>query len=221
MKILIIEDSERLRRSISHGLSKLGHTVELAADGEIGLALAKTNSYHVIILDLMLPKIDGFNVLKNLRRNNSEANIVILSARDQVNDRIKGLEMGADDYLIKPFSFEELCARITAVSRRQLPSKNPVLCFENISIDTIKKQVSCENNLIQLTASEYALLECLALQKGRTLTKNQLLDWLYSMDEVVTSNVIEVLMSALRRKIKFAGGKDIIVTRRGFGYMIK
>ena len=221
MKILIIEDSERLRRSISHGLSKLGYTVELAADGEIGLALAKTNPYHVIILDLMLPKIDGFNVLKNLRRNGNEANIIILSARDQVNDRVKGLEMGADDYLIKPFSFEELCARITAVSRRQLPSKNPVLCFENISINTIKKQVSCENNLIQLTASEYALLECLALQKGRTLTKNQLLDWLYSMDEVVTSNVIEVLMSALRRKIKFAGGKDIIVTRRGFGYMIK
>lgn len=221
MKILIIEDSERLRRSISHGLSKLGHTVELAADGEIGLALAKTNPYHVIILDLMLPKIDGFNVLKSLRRHDNEANIVILSAKDQVNDRIKGLEMGADDYLIKPFSFEELCARITAVSRRQLPSKNSVLCVENISIDTIKKQVSCENNLIQLTASEYALLECLALQKGRTLSKNQLLDWLYSMDEIVTSNVIEVLMSALRRKIKFAGGKDIIVTRRGFGYMIK
>lgn len=128
--------------------------------------------------------------------------------------------MGADDYLTKPFSFDELCARITAVSRRQLQLKSSILYIENIIIDVSKKQVSCENNLIQLTASEYALLECLALQRGRTLTKKQLLDWLYSMDEIVSSNVIEVLVSAIRKKLKIAGGRDIIVTRRGFGYML-
>jgi len=220
LKILIIEDSERLRRSLSDGLKKLNYCVDLAADGEQGLQMAKLGDYQTIILDLMLPKLDGLSVLRKLRQSGSEANILILSARDLLNDRVKGLELGADDYLVKPFAFEELCARITAISRRHFNLKDPVIRIDNIEIDTSRKQVFCAGVEIHLTASEYGVLECLVFQRGRTLSKDQLLNWLYDMNTSVTSNVIEVLLSSMRRKLRAAGAVDIIQTRRGFGYTI-
>jgi len=159
-------------------------------------------------------------VLKSLRRKGNEASILILSAKDQLNDRIKGLELGADDYLVKPFAFDELCARIKAVCRRHYNLKDPIIRIENVKIDTQCKQVSCAERNITLTASEYSLLECLLLQRGRTLSKNQLINWLYDIDSDVSSNVIEVVIASIRRKLKKSGGADIITTRRGFGYVI-
>ena len=221
MKILIIEDSERLRRSLAQGLEKIGYSIDSAEDGEKGLNMAMAMEYNVIVLDLMLPKLDGLSVLKSLRAKGNEANILILSAKDQVNDRVKGLEMGADDYLVKPFAFNELCSRIKAICRRHYNLKDPVVRIGNVEIDTQLKQVSSNKTDILLTASEYSLLECLVYQRGRTLSKNQLMNWLYDIDSDISSNVVEVVIGSIRRKFKKSGADNIIMTRRGFGYMIR
>ncbi|HEX5759497.1 MAG TPA: response regulator transcription factor [Thermoanaerobaculia bacterium] len=221
MKLLVVEDSERLRRSLGQGLRRAGFAVDLTADGEEGLAFAEVNDYDVIVLDLMLPKLDGLSVLRRLRLQGRKTHVLILSAKDQVEDRIRGLELGADDYLIKPFSFEELCARVRALVRRRYESKDPVLRIADLEIDTARHQASRGGLPLSLTPTEYSLLHLLALRRGRVLSRDQILDHLYDSAADVSSNVVEVLVYSLRKKLQPAGAPPLIVTRRGRGYLIE
>ncbi len=221
MKLLVVEDSERLRRSLGQGLQRAGFAVDLTGDGQEGLAYAEVNDYDVIILDLMLPRMDGLTVLKSLRRQGRNAHVLILSAKDQVEDRIRGLELGADDYLVKPFAFDELCARVRALVRRRYESKAPVLQVGGLEVDTARQQVSRDGKPLALTPTEYALLELLALRRGRVVSREQILDHLYDSAAEVSSNVIEVLVCSLRKKIQPGSEDALIVTRRGRGYLIE
>ena len=221
MKILIVEDSQRLLRSLGQGLSKLGYAVDLAGDGDDGLAFAETYDYDVIVLDLMLPGLPGLEVLQRLRSGGSSAHILILSARDRVEDRVKGLQMGADDYLVKPFAFDELCARIQALVRRRHQAKNPTVRLGSLEIDTARRQVLRRGQPVHLTPSEYRLLEFLAYQPGRIFSQEQLVEHLRRSDSDASSNVIEVLVSGLRKKIHVRGEPPILRTRRGFGYLVE
>ena len=221
MKLLVIEDSERLRRSLGHGLRQAGFAVDLTGDGREGLAFAEVNDYDVIILDLMLPGMDGLAVLRTLRRKERKTHVLILSARDQVQDRILGLELGADDYLVKPFAFEELCARVRALIRRRYETKNPWIRVGGVEIDTAQQKVLRDGEPVALTPTEYALLELLALRRGRVVTREQILAQIYESETDVASNVVEVLVCSLRKKVQPAGAPPVIVTRRGSGYLIE
>jgi DNA-binding response OmpR family regulator len=221
MKLLVIEDSERLRRSLGHGLRRAGFAVDLTPDGREGLAYAEINEYDVIILDLMLPGMDGLTLLRTLRQKGRKTHVLILSAKDQVQDRILGLELGADDYLVKPFAFEELCARIRALIRRRYETKSPSIHLGEVEIDLARQAVRVQGEPVALTPTEYALLELLALRRGRVVTREQILDQLYESENEVASNVVEVLVCSLRKKIQPAGSPPVIVTRRGRGYLIE
>ncbi|MGA8260886.1 MAG: response regulator transcription factor [Arenicellales bacterium] len=220
MKLLVVEDSERLRRALLEGLRRCGFTVDIAADGEQGLAFAQTNDYDVILLDLMLPGLDGLSLLRELRDGGRRAQVLILSAKDQVEDRVKGLEVGADDYLIKPFAFEELVARIKVLVRRRHEIKSPEIKVGQVSIDMAGRMVKANGEAISLTPAEYNLLEYLALRHGHVISKSQLRDQLYDSDSLAESNVIEVLISNIRKKVRNTGAEDVIKTKRGFGYCI-
>ncbi len=221
MKVLVVEDSERLSRSLGQGLRKLGFAVDLAGDGESGLALAETYDYDVIVLDLMLPGLPGLEVIQRLRAGGRGTHVLILSARDRLADRVKGLQLGADDYLVKPFAFDELSARIRALVRRRYRAKSPLLRLGSVEIDTAGKQVSRHGRPLHLTPGEYRLLEFLAYQRGRIVSQEQLLEHLHQSDAEVSSNVVEVLVSSLRRKIHIRGEPPILQTRRGFGYFVE
>jgi len=221
MKILVIEDSQRLRRSLGQGLKHAGYAVDLAEDGSEGLEFLATYEYDVIVLDLMLPGMSGLEVLQRLRENGSDVHVLILSARDQVEDRVRGLEVGADDYLVKPFAFDELCARIQALVRRRHQVKNPRLEIGPLVLDTARREVIRDGESVHLTPSEYALLEFLVVRAGRVFSQNQLLEQLYRSDSEVSSNVVEVLISGLRKKIQRPDEPSIIRTRRGHGYLVE
>lgn len=221
MKVLVIEDSERLRRSLEHGLRRSGFAVDLVGDGEEGLAYARLGTYDVVILDLMLPKLDGLGVLRALREDGNAVHVLILSAKDQVEERIEGLQIGADDYLTKPFAFEELVARLGALVRRKYGAKSPVHRIGELAIDTGRRSVSREGTELPLTRSEYAVLEYLVARRGRVVSKTELLDHLYAGDGHGSENAIEVLIHQLRKKIDATSGTGAIRTRRGHGYLIE
>lgn len=220
MKLLVIEDSERLARALVVGLRKLGHAVDVASDGRDGLDFAKVQDYDVIVLDIMLPGMDGFALLSELRRVGRQTHVLILSARDRVEDRIRGLQCGADDYLTKPFSFEELCARLNALGRRSFNVKNPEIDLGSVRLNTASREVFGENGPLDLTPGEYAVMERLAVNRGRILTKEQLLAAVHGSDVRGGLNVIEVMICNLRRKLGDAKAQALIQTRRGLGYLI-
>jgi len=168
MKILVIEDSEKLRKSLKTGLTKLGYAVDFAIDGEQGLQFALCAKYDVVVLDLMLPKKSGLEVLREIRLSNHSPEVLILSALDQTRDRISGLQLGADDYLVKPFAFDELHARIQALVRRKYQYKSPIIIIGNLQIDTSLHKASTESNKIPLTPSEMSILEYLAINRGES-----------------------------------------------------
>jgi DNA-binding response OmpR family regulator len=221
LKILLVEDSQRLQRSISAGLRAVGHTVDQAFDGKQALGFTESYEYDVIILDLMLPQIDGLTVLATLRKRNNRCYVLILSARDQIEDRIQGLDHGADDYLVKPFSFDELVSRLRALSRRRTEVHTPVIDLPPLHIDTVTCQVSCAGQSIWLTPTEFSLLEYLARRCGQVITHQQLIDQLCDATAGITRNAIEVHISSLRKKLKKSGVPPLIKTRRGFGYLIE
>jgi DNA-binding response OmpR family regulator len=198
-----------------------GFAVDMAADGQEGYEFTQTYNYDVIVLDLMLPKLPGLDLLKQLRCEGNQTSILILSAMDQVEDRVKGLELGADDYLIKPFAFDELCARIRTLGRRRHDIKDPIIQLDSICVNTASCQVKWNDKTLALTPLEYQLLECLAMRRGRVISKELLRDWLYDSDAESSSNVIEVLVSSLRKKLSAVGADKVVKTRRGFGYMVE
>ncbi len=221
MKLLLVEDSQRLQRSLSTGLKKHGFTVDQAFDGEEALAFLAVNEYDAVILDLMLPKVDGLSVLARLRGDGKDCHVLILSANDQTEDRVRGLDLGADDYLVKPFSFDELVSRLRALNRRRAGSKNPVIEIDGIRIDSVSRQVSYADATIPLTPHEYRLLEFLALRRGRVFSHDQLIDQLYDAGSFVTRNAVEAHISALRKRLQSAGAPKLVTTRRGFGYLVE
>jgi len=221
MKLLIIEDSERLRRSLGRGLEKLGWTVDSVSDGDDGLEHVLSYDYDAVVLDLMLPGLSGLELLRRARAAGRNAHVLILSPKDQVEDRVRGLELGADDYLVKPFAFDELVARLQALVRRRYGVKSPHVAIGELELDTTAKAVTRDGEKIELTAQEYALLELLALRRGRVATREEIWDHLHGAEAEVSSNAVDVLVYSLRRKIDRPGSPSLIRTRRGFGYVVE
>lgn len=220
MRVLVIEDYELLRDSVSQGLREAGFAVDAAANGEQGLWYAQSGQHDVIILDLMLPRLDGLAVLQKLRQEGSPSHVLILTARDTAADRIKGLNMGADDYLVKPFVFEELLARVHALVRRKYAAKSPVLQVGDMRVDTLARTVSRAGRRMELTAREYALLEFLAMRAGQLVTRTDIWEHVYEFHSDAQSNVVDVFIGHLRRKIELPGLDRLIHTRRGQGYVL-
>ena len=222
MRILVIEDEHRIAESIKRGLKQESYAVDVAYDGELGYDLAATEDYDVIILDLMLPKIDGLEICQRLRKQAIHIPILMLTARGDVQDRVSGLNTGADDYLLKPFAFSELLARIRALSRRPKQQLANVLQFADLVLDSINFSVKRADQEIKLSRKEFALLEYLMRHPGQILSKNQLIDHVWDYDSDVLPNTVEVYIGYLRKKIDqpFAGQPALIQTVRGFGYRL-
>ena len=221
MKALIIEDEKKVASFIQKGLESEGFVVDAAFDGKSGWEKASSNSYNIIILDLMLPKLDGLSLLQKLRREGITTPVLILTAKGHVEDRIEGLDAGADDYLVKPFAFGELLARIRALLRREGFQKNPVIEFDDLAINTSTREVSRSGKSIELSAKEYALLEFFTYNAGRALNRTTISEhvWHYNFDR--GTNFIDVYINRLRNKIDDGYDKKFIHTVRGYGYMFK
>jgi DNA-binding response OmpR family regulator len=220
MRLLLVEDSQRLQRSIGAGLRRAGYALDSASDGATGLQLAESNPYDVVILDLMLPGLDGLTLLRRLRDGGGEAHVLILTARDTVEDRVRGLRAGADDFLTKPFAFEELLARIQALVRRRHGQHNPRLVIGPLEIDTAARQVARAGRPVALAPREYALLEYLALRRGQVVTRAEIEERLYDGRTEPASNAVDSAICALRRRIDEPGAASLIETRRGHGYVL-
>lgn len=215
MRILTVEDEHRIANTIKKGLEQERYAVDIAYDGQVGLDLATVESYDLIILDLMLPKIDGLTICKNLRDNGNHTPILVLTAKGQVSDKIKGLDSGADDYLAKPFSFDELLARIRALSRRPKAALNTILNSSHLTLNTTSFEVKKDNKNLILSGKEFALLEYLMRNKGKVITKDEIISHVWDYDSNILPNTVEVYVRNLRKK------GISIQTARGFGYKIE
>jgi DNA-binding response OmpR family regulator len=223
MRVLLIEDYEPLARSLAQGLREAGYASDVAGDGEEGLGLAETNSYDALVLDLMVPKIDGLTILSRLRSSGSKAGVLIITARDQVSDRVDGLDLGADDYLVKPFAFDELLARLRAVVRRRYGAPANVLRVGDVELDVGARTVKRGGQAVTLSAREFALLEYLVLRRGQVVTRAEIWAHVYDFAAEPSSNVVDVYVGYLRRKL--GDGEDgtcrLIRTHRGLGYSLE
>ncbi len=220
MRILVIEDYAPIRNAVAKGLREEGFAVDATGDGAEGLWYATSSPYDVIVLDLMLPSLDGLTLLRRLREHGAGTHVIVLSAKDTLDDRVQGLDAGADDYLVKPFSFEELLARIRALVRRSYASKDPIIAVGDLMIDTARKHVERSGERIDLTAREYALLEYLALRAGQLVTRSDIWEHVYDFNASAQSNVVDVYIGYLRKKIERPGSPRVIHTRRGQGYVL-
>jgi len=221
MKILIIEDEQKLAKVLKKGLEENDFTVDLSFDGEEGLHMAETYPYDAVLLDLMLPGMDGLAILKTLRKKKIDVPVLVVTARGEVDDRIKGLDIGADDYIAKPFDFAELMARLRATIRRSKGKPSPQITVEDLAVDTNAKTVTRAGRAIALSAREYMLLEYLALNAGRVVTRTEIVDHVYATEYEWDSNVIDVYINYLRNKIDKGFKKPLIHTVRGAGYVLK
>ncbi len=220
MRVLVVEDFAILRESIVLGLREAGFAVDAASEGESGLGLAQTNDYDVIVLDLMLPKLDGLTILRRLRAAKSAAHVLILTARDAPPDRVTGLDSGADDYLVKPFVFAELLARVRALVRRRYDAKSPLLEVGDLVIDTATRSVRRGGESMELSEREFSLLHFLALRAGEVVTRTEIWEHIYDANSLAESNVVDAFIRLLRKKIERPGLPPLIHTRRGHGYML-
>lgn len=217
MRVLVVEDYRPIRVAVQEGLEEAGFAVDVAEDGESGLWMAQTNPYDALVLDLMLPKLDGAAVMRQLRQGGSKVPILLLTAKDTVEDRVAGLDLGADDYLTKPFAFAELVARVRALIRRSYDTPDPVVRIADVEIDTARRLVQRRGETLALSAREYALLEYLALRAGQLVTRTQIWEHVYDFHAEARSNVVDVYVGYLRKKL---GAPPIIHTRRGQGYVL-
>lgn len=220
MRILVVEDEKSIASFIRQGLSEAGYAVDVAADGCEGLEYALAAEYDVLVLDIMLPQMDGLELIGQLRKRGNKTPALMLTARDTVSDRVRGLDAGADDYLVKPFAFPELLARVRALLRRPPLQTGTVLQVANLRMDTSTREVRREVRLIELTPREFAVLEYLMRHPNQVLTRTQIGEHVWDFDFYHESNVIDVYVGYLRRKIEGEGERPLIHTVRGVGYRI-
>ncbi len=220
MRLLLIEDYRPLRQSLTKGLHEAGFAVDATGDGKEGLWYVMGSEYDVIILDLMLPGMDGLEILKKMRSEGRKACVLILTAKDTVQDRVVGLDLGADDYLVKPFAFEELLARIRALLRRSYQEKNPCIEIGDPRIDLTAQRAWRGEEEIPLTPREYVLLEYLAMRAGQTVSRTDIWEHVYEFNASASSNVVDVYVGYLRKKIERPGKPTLIHTARGRGYVL-
>ena len=220
MRVLVIEDYRPLLKSLNQGLEEAGFAVDATADGEEGLWYARSHEYDAIVLDLMVPGVDGLTILSRLRRDGASVPVLIVTAKDTVEDRVKGLDLGADDYLIKPFALDELLARVRALIRRRYDNKDPVIRIDDLEIDTTARTAMRRGQRIELSAREYALLEFLAMRGGQVVSRTDVWEHVYDFHSDPGSNVVDVYVGYLRKKIERPGLAKLIHTRRGQGYLL-
>lgn len=216
MKVLIAEDEHKIANSIKSGFEQENWIVDVAYDGEEGYDLASSEKYDAIILDLMLPKMSGEEICGELRKNKIHTPILILTAKSQLDDKVKGLNLGADDYLTKPFAFEELLARVKALGRRPREADNEQLTINNLQLNTNTFEVKKGGKTVELSKKEFQLLEYLMKNKGKIITKDEIIAHVWDYEADILPNTVEVFIGFLRKKI----GKDVIKTIRGFGYRV-
>ena len=220
MRLLLVEDSERLQRSLGTGLRRAGHAVDVTGTGTDGLWRATTVDYDLLVLDVMLPGLDGLSVLRRLREQGRDTHVLLLTARDAVDDRVAGLRAGADDYLVKPFAFDELLARVEALGRRRTGRKSPVLHVGDLEVDVAAQLVSRGGQPVPLLPREFALLAYLAGRPGQVVSRTDIEAHLYDDRAEPMSNVVDSAVCALRRQIDRPGEPSLIVTRRRVGYVL-
>ncbi|HTY44848.1 MAG TPA: response regulator transcription factor [Patescibacteria group bacterium] len=221
MRILLVEDEKKIADFIKRGLKEEGYSVDVAADGQEGDFLAATETYDLLILDLMLPKVDGITLCKKLRHEKVPAPILMLTAKDTVKDKVRGLDAGADDYLTKPFAFEELLARIRALLRKNVSASATVLAVADLTLDVVSHKVVRSGRQIDLTAKEYAMLEYFMRNTGSVVTRTMLSEHVWDIHFDTLTNVIDVYVNHLRNKIDRGFKKQLLLTVRGRGYTLK
>lgn len=221
MKLLVIEDESRMSALLRKGLTEEGHTVTSACDGAEGLDFAKSYEFDAIVLDVMMPKLNGYEVARRLRAEKVKTPILMLTARDAVPDIVRGLDVGADDYLTKPFSFEELIARLRAIKRRTLAAAETSLRVGDLVLEPASREVLRGGNRIALTRTEYNLLERLIYRAGKVVSRQSLIEAVWGFDREIEENTLDAFMHLLRVKIDPPGRPRLIHTVRGVGYMIR
>jgi DNA-binding response OmpR family regulator len=221
MQVLVVEDERRMAELLRQGLEEEGHSVVLAGDGREGLAMAESHSFDAIVLDVMLPGLSGFSVARKLRAALNQTPILMLTARDATPDIVQGLNLGADDYLVKPFSFEVLLARLRAVSRRGLIAEPPVLQVADLSLNPAAREVTRGERRVPLTRTEFGLLELLMKRAGRVVTRENLIESVWGFDSEVRSNTLDAFIRLLRDKVDMEGERKLIQTVRGVGYCLR
>ncbi|MBN1345492.1 MAG: heavy metal response regulator transcription factor [Phycisphaerae bacterium] len=221
MRALVVEDDTGIQRFLVKGLREASFAVDAADDGIVGYELANVEKYDVIILDLMLPGMDGLNILKEIRESGNDTPVICLTARDAVEDRIQGLDFGADDYLAKPFSFAELLARIRALLRRGRTVVNSPIVVADLTVDLLTHSVDRAGRRIDLSAREYALLEYLARHAGEVLSRTMILEHVWDMNQDPLTNVVDVHINRLRKKVDHGFDQPLIHTIRGVGYVLR
>lgn len=219
VRLLVVEDESRVRTFVERGLQEAGFSVDTASDGEAGLRLALVHPYDAVVLDLMLPRLDGLGLIRELRSAGRATPVLVLSARDEVGDRVRGLDAGADDYLSKPFAFAELLARLRALLRRGT-ARTSLIEVADLRVDLVARTVERAGRRVELTAKEYALLEFLARHAGEVVTRTMIAEHVWDMNFESFSNVIDVYIRYLRRKIDESFEPRLIHTRRGIGYVL-
>lgn len=222
MRVLVVEDDEKIASFIAKGLKEAGFAVDVSGDGAEGLQLALSEVYAAAVIDIMLPELDGLSLIERIRAKNMQTPVLILSARHSVDDRVKGLQAGGDDYMVKPFSFSELLARVHALIRRATHVSEPTtLAVGDLTVDLLSREVRRGDQTIALQAREFALLEYLMRNANRIVSKTSILDRVYDYSFDPQTNVVDVLVSRLRSKVDKDFGKKLIHTARGMGYVLK
>jgi response regulator arlR len=221
MKILVVEDERDLNRIITKHLKKNNYSVDSCFDGQEALDFINYSEYDLIITDIMMPNVDGYEFIDKLRANKNNTPVIMLTAKDTLEDKIVGLDSGADDYIVKPFEFDELLARIRVLMRRNYGLATNIIQIEEVTLDLAKKQVAKSGEIIDLTGKEYEVLEYLMKNKGSILSRDQILNHVWDYEYEGASNIVDVIIKNIRKKLDRGEGNTIIYTKRGLGYFVK
>lgn len=221
MRILVVEDERDLNRIITKHLKKNNYSVDSCFDGQEALDFISYSEYDLIITDIMMPNVDGYEFIDKLRANKNDTPVIMLTAKDTLEDKIMGLDSGTDDYIVKPFEFDELLARIRVLMRRNYGLATNIIQIEEVTLDLAKKQVTKSGEIIDLTGKEYEVLEYLMKNKGSILSRDQILNHVWDYEYEGASNIVDVIIKNIRKKLDRGEGNTIIYTKRGLGYFVK